>query len=149
MPPGLATVARKLLHGGGVSLAFRKTRGQLIAYVPQAMNLLAHDLTCDPAGILHVLVAVEDFRHRCRLGAKWIPQMRTILYIRTPTICFAALNFEIRPIFVTPIAAFSTGGDDFRKCRLASSVMIAGYGRLPRLLACARKSPAIGAVRWT
>src|SRR5260370_39420673 len=37
--------------------------------------LVSCDLACHPAGILHVLVAVEDCRHRARLGANWIPEV--------------------------------------------------------------------------
>jgi hypothetical protein len=37
--------------------------------------LVSRDLACDPARILDVLVAIENFRHRARLGANWIPEM--------------------------------------------------------------------------
>ena len=37
--------------------------------------LVSRDLACDPAGILDVLVAVEDFRHRAWLGADRIPEV--------------------------------------------------------------------------
>src|SRR5258705_12895254 len=74
MHPRRATVTRKLPHRLAVALGFRKPRGELIDDMAQAMRLLlARDLARDPGGILHVLVPVQHFRHRGRLGSGRIP----------------------------------------------------------------------------
>ena len=74
--PGLAAIAHQFAHLRPVTLRLGQARRKLIYDVAQAVRLLvSRDLACDPAGTLDVLLAVEDFRHRARLGAHWIPEM--------------------------------------------------------------------------
>jgi hypothetical protein len=59
-----------------VALNLGQPRGELVDDMAQAMRLLlACNVADDPAGILHILMAVEYLRHRDGLGARGIPQM--------------------------------------------------------------------------
>src|SRR6266513_754593 len=53
----------------------RQPRSELVNAMAQSMGLLlARDVTRDPTGVLHVLMPVQDLRHRGWLGAGRIPQ---------------------------------------------------------------------------
>src|SRR3954451_3739609 len=65
MHPGRATVARPLAHRLAVAFGLGQPRGELVDDMAQLMGLLlARNVTRDPTGVLHVLMPVEDFRHR-------------------------------------------------------------------------------------
>src|SRR3954453_2164869 len=69
-------IAGQFAHRWVAALAFGKPSGELIDDVTQTMRLLlARDLACNTAGILHVLVPVQHLRHRGWLGTERIPEM--------------------------------------------------------------------------
>jgi hypothetical protein len=76
MHPGLAAITCQFARRSAAALGFRQVRDKLVDDVTQPVDLLLpHDLAGDPAGILHILVPVEHFRHGGRLRARRIPQV--------------------------------------------------------------------------
>src|SRR6266480_1996168 len=70
MHPRRAAVAGQFTYRLAVAFGLRQSGGELADDMAQTMRLLlARDMAGDPAGILHILVAVENFRHRGRLCA--------------------------------------------------------------------------------
>ncbi len=74
--PGLTAISSQFSHHVAIALHLGQTRGKLADDMTQTMRLLlARNMARDPAGILHVLVPIEHFRHRGGLGAGRIPHV--------------------------------------------------------------------------
>src|SRR6478672_5457138 len=76
MHPGRAAISGQFAHCRAVALGLGYPGRELIDDMAQTMRLLLlGNLARDAVGIQHVLVPIEHFRHRGRLGPGWIPHV--------------------------------------------------------------------------
>jgi len=69
-------IAGQFFHCFARAFGLRQSCDKLVDDMAEPMGLLlASDVACNPARVLHVLVPVKHFRHRCRLRSGRIPQM--------------------------------------------------------------------------